>query len=116
MDNAREKLLSVIKATPIAYLSGRIANAEECISSHVLKSIADHLLANGVAFHGTTELVLDYPFGRDGYTPVPKYYCSHCGFGIEVKSRPPLRPDFLQFCPKCGFMFLPQKEVDDVSS
>lgn len=48
MDNIREKLLSVIKTTPIAYLSGRIANAEECIVSHVLKSIADHLIDNGV--------------------------------------------------------------------
>lgn len=48
MDNIREKLLSMIKTTPIAYLSGRIANAEECIVSHVLKSIADHLVDNGV--------------------------------------------------------------------
>ena len=113
MDNDREKLLSVIKTTPIAYLSGRIANAEECIPSHVLKSIADHLLANGVAFHGPTELVLDYPLGRDMYTLTPKWRCSHCGFGIEDRSRPPRRFDFLQFCPKCGFMFLPQKEVND---
>ena len=46
--DSREKLLLMIKTTPIAYLSGRIANAEECIVSHVLKSIADHLDANGV--------------------------------------------------------------------
>lgn len=48
MDNIREKLVELIKATPIAEVDGRIANAEECLVSHVLESIADHLIANGV--------------------------------------------------------------------
>ena len=48
MNNIREKLVELIKATPIAEVDGRIANAEECLVSHVLESIADHLIANGV--------------------------------------------------------------------
>lgn len=46
--HVREKLVELIKATPIAEVDGRVADAEECIVSHVLKSIADHLIANNV--------------------------------------------------------------------
>lgn len=100
MDNVREKLVWLL---------------EECTYCTYKETacVADHLLANGVTFHGMAELVLDYPLGRDMYTLTPKWRCSHCGFGIEDRSCPPRRFDFLQFCPKCGFMFLPQKEVDD---
>lgn len=100
MDNAREKLVELIRG-------GRM------VREGIVELLADYLLANGVTFHGMAELVLDYPLGRDLYTLTPKWRCSHCGFGIEDRSRPPRRFDFLQFCPKCGFMFLPQKEVND---
>lgn len=44
----REKLVELIKATPIAGVDIQITNAAERIISHVLESIADHLIANGV--------------------------------------------------------------------
>lgn len=116
MDTAREKLVELIrsahkkcKAHKTCHECEVYGNGSDC----VYMFIADHLLASGVTFHGMAELVLDYPLGRDLYSLTPKWRCSHCGFGIEDRSRPPRRFDFLQFCPKCGFMFLPQKEVND---
>ena len=100
----REKLAELLSKAPVK------GNEQGFLDCEV---VADYLLANGVTFHGMAELVLDYPLGRDLYTLTPKWRCSHCGFGIEDRSRPPRRFDFLQFCPKCGFMFLPQKEVND---
>ena len=44
----REKLIELLKQTPIAKINGHIAEAEVCFVSHVFESFADHLIANGV--------------------------------------------------------------------
>ena len=44
----REKLIELLKKTPIAEINGHIAEAEACFVSHVFASMADHLIANGV--------------------------------------------------------------------
>ena len=44
----REKLIELLKKTPIAEINGHIAEAEVCFVSHVFESMADHLIANGV--------------------------------------------------------------------
>jgi hypothetical protein len=44
----REKLIELLKQTPIAKINGHIAEAEVCFVSHVFESFADHLIANDV--------------------------------------------------------------------
>ena len=44
----REKLIELLKKTPIAEINGHIAKAEVCFVSHVFESMADHLIANDV--------------------------------------------------------------------
>ena len=44
----REKLIELLKETPIAEINGHIAEAKVCFVSHVFESFADHLIANGV--------------------------------------------------------------------
>lgn len=48
MTDTREKLIELLKKTPIAKINGHIAEAEVCFVSHVFESMADHLLTNGV--------------------------------------------------------------------
>lgn len=99
----REKLVELIR-------SGRM------VRDGIVELLADYLLANGVTVGGVAELISSSKIGLDWYTRIPIYYCSHCGWYIESRSKPLERPRDIDFCPKCGFMFLPQKEADDVSS
>ena len=99
MDNAREKLVELIHASTLGF--------------PLACYIADDLIANGVTIGGVAELISSSKIGLDWYTRIPIYYCSHCGWDIECRSKPLERPRDLVFCPKCGFMFLPQKEVND---
>lgn len=48
MPGIREKLVELLKKTPIAEINGHIAEAEACFVSHVFESMVDHLIANGV--------------------------------------------------------------------
>ena len=48
MPDVREKLVELLKKTPIAEINGHIAEAEACFVPHVFESMVDHLIANGV--------------------------------------------------------------------
>ena len=100
----REKLAELLSKAPVK------GNEQGFLDCEV---VADYLLANGVTMGGVAELISSSKIGLDWYTRIPIYYCSHCGWYIESRSKLPERPRDLEFCPKCGFMFLPQKEVND---
>ena len=44
----REKLIELMKKTPLMEIDGHIADAEKCLVSYVFDSFADNLVDNGV--------------------------------------------------------------------
>ena len=74
----REKLIELLKETPIAEINGHIAEAKVCFVSHVFESFADHLIANGVTIPVRCKECVWCEKGKD-YEP----YCNHPTDGMH---------------------------------
>ena len=97
--DVREKLMELLKRTPIAEIDGHTAEAEVCFVSHVFESFAEHLISHGVTVQEEAKLY---------WKPVKpgewNLTCSACDSHLGCKEN-------ASFCPECGAKFIYPKAV-----
>ena len=85
----REKLIELMKKTPLMEIGGRIADAEKCLVSYVFESFADHLIANGVTIPVRCK--------DCKYYWMPQGFCTHDRHDYQTMSVPQKEDDFCSY-------------------